>query len=313
MCLVKIIISLVSMHTDEERILLSTDKCQMITHQRIIGKSIHTVFSKLYSCTHNNYTEIGEGLRKEYEQIAEDRVQRAIACTEEVVRREERAKWEAQLSESQAAWHRERKDIFKEAHENQLRAVAKQSEILERKLRTEFADRLCQLQEEHRLYVSMQVQDTWEKGVKLKEEAVAEAREQEQVKAMERAKLVADGVEEEKRRAAEVAEEEKAEALKLQELRLAEQHKLAMERLQGDLEQSFGEKLGQVNCEHEAKLLALQERCDEQARQFRALECELAAMTGERDHMTQKHSNLKLEFSHFIDQFPGFKGDFLLH
>ena len=89
---------------------------------------------------------MGEDLRQQYEVAAEESRQKAIRCTEEVVRREEEERRQQALAAARKEWQLERQQLFKEAHESQLRAIARQNSILEEKRRQEFADATVQMQ-----------------------------------------------------------------------------------------------------------------------------------------------------------------------
>ena len=65
--------------------------------------------------------------------------------------------------------------------------------------------------------------------------------------------------------------------------------------------------------QYQAKLDELQSRYDDQLAKCQSLEGELQAMADLKAEWEQKHSNVKQEFSDFIDQFPGFRGEFLLN
>ena len=58
------------------------------------------------------------------------------------MRREEGEKQEQILAAAEEQWKQERQELFKKAHENQLRAIARQNSILEKRLRDEFANTL---------------------------------------------------------------------------------------------------------------------------------------------------------------------------
>ena len=89
---------------------------------------------------------MGEDLRQQYQAAAEDSKQEAIRCAEEAVRREEEERRQQALAAARKEWQLERQQLFKEAHESQLRAIARQNRILEKKLRQEFADTIVQMQ-----------------------------------------------------------------------------------------------------------------------------------------------------------------------
>lgn len=109
----------------------------MILHSRLVATK---------SKSPSTAVGVGEDLRLQYEAAAEDSKQKAIRCTEEVVRREEEERRQQTLVAARKEWQLERQELFREAHESQLRAIARQNGILEKKLRQEFTDTVAQMQ-----------------------------------------------------------------------------------------------------------------------------------------------------------------------
>lgn len=238
--------------------------------------------------------------------------QKAIRCTEEVVRREETAERERALAAARDEWKKERQELFKEAHQSQLRAIAKHSAILEEKLRNEFAETLMRAQDENRQHLQAMVEATWREAEELKQKAVAEARKEERALAREEAERVAERVVQEKRAAAELAAKEKAHALEELRRHLGNVQESALQDQCRKLERTFEQKLSEESAQYEVKLAELQKQHEEQVAVCQRLEGELEGMTDLKDEWARKHRDLKAAFSDFIDQFPGFRGEFLL-
>lgn len=251
-------------------------------------------------------------MRLEYEAAMEDRKQRAVRCTEDVVRREEAQKREETLAHAEARWKEERQQLFKDAHQNQLRAIARQSQKLEEKLRKEFSETLVRFHKENKQHLEAVVEQTWREADEVKRKAIAEARREEQELAGKEARNVAERVAREKQQEAELASEEKAHALEEQHRALEKLKAEELREQQSELERQFEMTLKETRIEYEAQLNGLQHQYKEQVATSERLSNELQSMTDSRDEWKQKYENLKLEFSDFIDQFPGFKGDFLL-
>lgn len=79
-----------------------------------------------------------------------------------------------------------------------------------------------------------------------------------------------------------------------------------------ELGQQFETQIDQVRSDYEAKLSYLQAIIDEQSAIRAKLELDLAAMKELQNETDRKYETLKIEFSNFIDQVPGFKGEFIL-
>ena len=265
-----------------------------------------------HALTMPSLTGIGEALRQQYEELAEDKRQRTIRSVEEVVRRDEEAKTDKKLSLAKSDWLKERQQLFQEAHQNQLRAIARQNTILETKLRKEFAETLEKTAQEHREHLTREIASTWTQAEAVKREAVERAREEEREGARLEACQVADRVAEEMRENAAMAEEEKQRALSEQHEQLMVEQSRALEVQRQELEERFQDKLSSVCEEYEQKLAEVDAQLEEQQAVCRELENKLGAMTELKENWETKYSNLRAEFSDFIDHVPGFRGEFVL-
>lgn len=228
------------------------------------------------------------------------------------MRREEGEKQEQILAAAEEQWKQERQELFKKAHENQLRAIARQNSILEKRLRDEFANTLTHTQGQHSEQLKKALEKAWEEAEKAKNRAVLEARQEEQTLAKEEAMAVAERVAMERKAAEMQAEKLKKQVLVNQRQHMEEVQQKALEKQRQELERQFEARLSEVCNQYEAKLNDLQHRLDEQLVRCQCLEEELQAMTDLKTEWEQKHASVKQEFSDFIDQFPGFRGEFLL-
>ena len=246
------------------------------------------------------------------EEDAEDSKQRAIRSTKEVVEREQTQKWEEELERAREAWKTEKQQLFQEAHQNQLRAIARQTGILEDKLREEFQDRLTRIEEEHQDYMELTVQNTWEKAWGIREKAVADTRLEEQQLAAEEAMAVAKRVAQEKAEEKEQAEKEKINALESHTRYMEELQKKALREQQRELEDLHATKTKGITDTYEMRIAELSDQLSEEAADNQQLRTDLQEMTESRDNWEMQYRNLKMEFADFIDQFPGFRSEFIL-
>lgn len=255
---------------------------------------------------------IGGTLQQEVEKKAEINRQKSIRCTEEVVRREEAQKRETELTRAKEEWKREKQQFFIEAHHSQLRAIAKETDILEKTLRREFEEDLAKVRAECKNYVEITVQATLQEADKVREQAVIDARHEEQYLAQQEAWGVAEEVSENKRREKEEADEEKCKAL----ADLTEHMNVvclnALAEKQRDMEEEFAVRMSEIQRKNEDHVSNLEEQLREVLANNSTLTSKLQETTESRDIWKGKHEDLKIEFSDFIDQFPGFRGEFIL-
>lgn len=246
------------------------------------------------------------------EQDAEDAKQKAIRCTKEVVEREQTQIREDELSKAREAWKIEKQQLFQEAHQNQLRAIARQTGLLEDRLKKEFQDRLTRVDEEHQEYVGLTVQDTWEKARVIREKAVADARLEERQYAAKEAMKTAERVAQEKREEKEQAEREKARALEDHTRYMEELQRKALHRQWKELDELYSSKIKDLTDEYESRVSELRQQLSEETGDNQQLRTDLQEMTESRDSWELQYRNLKMEFADFIDQFPGFRAEFIL-
>ena len=156
------------------------------------------------------------------------------------------------------------------------------------------------------------MQEKWEEAERIRKKAVADARMEEQHLAKEEALSVARRVTKEKRKAEEQAKNDKERAVEDCIKYMDKLHKEALEEHQKLLEVQFATKLKEVNDEHNTLLTNLKLQLSKQAAENNQLRSELEEMTESRDSWELKYKNIKMEFSDFINQFPGFRDEFIL-
>ena len=246
------------------------------------------------------------------EQDAEEDKQKAIRCTKEVVEREQTQIREDELSKAREAWKIEKQQLFQEAHQNQLRAIARQTGLLEDRLRKEFQDRLTRIDEEHQEYVELKVHDTWEKARVIREKAIANARLEEQHFAAKEAMKTAERVAQEKKEEKDQAEREKARALEDHTRYMEELQRKALHQQQKELDEHSAAKMKDLTVKYETRVSELRQQLSEETGDNQQLRTDLQEMTESRDSWELQYRNLKMEFADFIDQFPGFRAEFIL-
>lgn len=258
------------------------------------------------------FAGIGETIRQHYEDFAEHNKQRAIRSTEEVVRREERTKRDEELAKVTEEWEQERDCLARRAAEDKNRAVETAKESHEKKLRTDFEIFLATVRQQHNENTRQKVEETWKQAEKMREAAVSKAREEERLEAERKARIVADTTRQQREELIARMEEEKLQALEQQKQQLECKHQQETEALISELQQKFDKKLSNVCEQYDSEVLATQLLLNEKCLENAQLKEELKDMTGQRDDWISRHQELRQEYSTFIDQFPGFRGEFLL-
>lgn len=228
------------------------------------------------------------------------------------MRREERDRHEASLAAAREDWRRERNQLLQDAEKEKQDAILREKEVLEMTLRDEFSQTLDGVMKDHEQHVQETVRLTWAEADQVKEEAMMKAREEERHIAACEADRVAQQVMLEKKAAAREAEERQQQALKEQDGQLRRWHRQEQEKLKKTMETTFADKLSSTNLEHQKQITSLHQVLDEERTKCQQLHEELREMTKKRDAWEQKYQDLRSEFSNFIDQFPGFKAEFIL-
>lgn len=217
-----------------------------------------------------------------------------------------------ELARAREEWNLEKQRLFQEAHHNQLRAIARQTGILEDRLRKEFQERLTRVEQEHEEYMELTVRKTWEEARVVREKAVADARHEEQQSAAEEAVQVAARVAQEKKEEKEQAEREKMKALEEHTQYMEELQRKALGQQQRELDKHYAEKIKDLTDKYESMLAQLRQQLNDEVTDNQQLMTDLEEMTKSRNSWEMQYRNLKIEFADFIDQFPGFRAEFIL-
>lgn len=255
---------------------------------------------------------MGGAIEQKHALLAEEKKQMCIRLAEERVREEERVRYEQQLADARAKWREERRKLSIAAQEEQHRAIMRESTAQEERLREEFAHMLEHLAKEHESNLQETITKTLLEADAVKNSAVEEARLEEKELAKANAEGVAEEVRKQSERTAKEAEDIKQAALNEQKTHIHHWHDDQQQLLRNELQQYYADKLAATCEEHETQLASLQEELQEERNKRFHSQKELSKMTQLKDDWKFKYDKLKMEFSHFIDQFPGFKGEFIL-
>lgn len=258
------------------------------------------------------FADIGENVKGKFDKIAEDDKQRAIRATEEVVRREEKQECNRLLEEARIKWLKERDILLRECEEKRQQSVMIEKESLKCRLREEFDDRVAQIQLSHETHLKDSVSRTWSKAEQVKDQIVDRVRAEENMIAEQIASELAEEVQREREDLLRQAAEEKRKALNRQREDLLTEHKTQLLLQEQDMHLVYKKKVAELCEQYEAELMASQQLLEEKKRQLEVMQKNLKLMTGEKDSWETKYNALKIEFSDFIAQFPGFDADFLL-
>ena len=264
-----------------------------------------------YTCIYAA-ADVGEGLRARQEAAAEESRQRAIRSTEEVVRREEAEKREKALREAAGRWDKERQQLFVEAHQSQLRAVAKHTGILEEKLRSEFAAKMTRKAAENKTQLEYTVEQTWMEAGTVQDRAVLQARAEERERARQEAERVRGIVAQEKVAERERALLEKDRALESQRVKMEKEKQRALEEKERELTVELQSQLTALRAECDQRYAELQEKYECQVSATELVQQELERETALRAEWEGRHERLRKEFADFIDKVPGFRAEFVL-
>lgn len=287
----------------------TTDQIRLLTHHKIIGKLL---LGRRVACYVFNVSEIGEDLRTHYEHVAECEKQRAIRSTEEVVRREERQRYEILLEATTEETREEKEKLLQDANVEKQEAILYETASLTNRLKIKYSADLANLQQESEVKLQKTIKNTWEQAEKVKQKAIQRAREEEQQVAAKEAERVLQAVLLEKQRALTEAEEEKQGALSNQKEQLQMRHTSELVQLEKELSDLYDTQLNDVCASYDSDLLASDLLLKEREEELKQLNSKLEGMKEQRQMWELKYDNLKIEFSDFIDQVPGFKAEFML-
>lgn len=207
---------------------------------------------------------------------------------------------------------RQKEQLLEEATKERLLAIVEANTKLtaELKQQEELNIKLVREAEDRRLQQALK--DAASEASKQQDEAVALARAEEQELARKEAERVAQITEDRRIEAALHAEEQQRKALENQEQQLNEKHTAKMKAKEQELQQAHHDEIDDLKQKYEALLSQLSAKLEEERGINGRLTADLEQMTAEKEDWETKYQNLKVEFSHFIDQFPGFRGEFVL-
>jgi len=207
---------------------------------------------------------------------------------------------------------RQKELLLEEATKERLLAIVEANAVLtaELKQQEELHIKLVREAEDKRLQQALK--DASIEATKRQEEAVALARAEEQEIARKEAERVARITEERKIEASLQAEEEQRKALENQEQQLSEKYAAEMKAKEQEMQQTHADKTSKLRQEYDTLLSQMNSKLQKEQDINGHLTADLQQMTLEKEDWENKYQNLKVEFSHFIDQFPGFRGEFVL-
>ncbi|XP_065902165.1 uncharacterized protein C6orf163-like [Dysidea avara] len=264
------------------------------------------------AATHVDILSIGANVEKKCKEIVEEERQKTIRSTEEVIRREEESKRLEALSKAADEAQRQKELLLEEATKERLLAIVEANAVLtaELKQQEELNIKLVRGAEDKRLQQALK--DASIEASKRQDEAVALARAEEQESARKEAERVAQITEDRRIEASLQAEEEQRKALENQEQQLSEKHVAEMKAKEQELQQTHANEMDKLKQDYDTLLSQLNSKLQEEQGINSRLTADLQQMTLEKEDWEKKYQNLKVEFSHFIDQFPGFRGEFIL-
>ena len=207
---------------------------------------------------------------------------------------------------------RQKEQLLEEAAKERLLAIVEANTKLtaELKQQEELNIKLVREAEDRRLQQALK--DAASEASKRQDEAVALARAEEQELARKEAERVAQITEDRRIEAALHADEQQRKALENQEQQLNEKHAAKIKAKEQELQQAHDDEIDDLKQKYEAQLSQLSAKLEEERGINGQLTADLEQMSAEKEDWETKYQNLKVEFSHFIDQFPGFRGEFVL-
>jgi len=207
---------------------------------------------------------------------------------------------------------REKELIMEEARKERLIAITEANAILTTELKWQEELNIKSVREAEEKRLQKALKDAANVALQRQNEAVAMARKEEQELARKEAERVAQITEERRIEAALQAEEEQRKALENQELLLNQKHAVAMETKQTELQEIHRSEIDKLKQNYDLLLSQMSARLQEEQNSNSQLTLDLQEMTKQKEEWEKKYYSLKVEFSHFIDQFPGFRGEFIL-
>ena len=206
----------------------------------------------------------------------------------------------------------EKELLLEEARKERLIAIAEANATLTAELKQQEELNIKSVREAEEKRLQKALKDAANVASQRQTEAVATAREEEQEMARKKAERVAQITEERRVEASLQAEEEQRKALENQESLLNQKHAAAMEAKENELQETHRNETDKLKQHYDLLLSQMSAKLQEEQSSNHQLTTDLEEMTKQKEEWEEKYQTLKLEFSHFIDQFPGFRGEFIL-
>ena len=207
---------------------------------------------------------------------------------------------------------REKEMLLEEARKERLLAITEANATLTTELKRKEELNIKSIREAEEKRLQTALKEAANVAAQRQNEAVFKARKEEQELARKEAERTAQITEERRLEAALQAEEEQREALENQELLLNQKHAAAMEAKQTELQEIHRNEINKLKQHYDLLLSQTSAKLQEVQGSNHQLTADLQEMTTQKEEWEKKCQSLKLEFSHFIDQFPGFRGEFIL-
>ncbi len=256
--------------------------------------------------------EVGESIRTEYQREYEHERTKALVATEEIVRREEQLICERKLEEAKERWLLEQKKLLKEAKAHELKEIAKEKELQKQQLQNEFAAKMKDSEDMHQIKLQERLSEARKIAEEEKNEAIEQTRREESELAEGLAVQIKHELEDIKQEELLRQREEARKELEDHKEQLNKQHMREKDQLERTLNKECEERLSALIKDHERVVMASQQVFYDLVLENSRTVDTLRDTMDNRDYWKNKYESLKLEFSDFIDQFPGFKGDFLI-
>ena len=206
----------------------------------------------------------------------------------------------------------EKELLLEEARKERLIAIAEANATLTTELKRQEELNIKSVREAEENHLQKALKDAANVASQRQTEAVASARKEEQEVARKAAERVAQITEERRVEALLHAEEEQKIALENQELLLNQKHAAAMEAKEKELQEIHRNEIDELKQHYDLLLNQTSAKLQEEQSTNSQLTTDLEETTKQKEEWEEKYQSLKVEFSHFIDQFPGFRGEFIL-
>ena len=206
----------------------------------------------------------------------------------------------------------EKELLLEEARKERLVAIAEANANLTTELKRQEEINIKSVREAEEKRLQKALKDAANVALQRQTEAVATARKEEQEIARKKAERVAQITEERRVEASLQAEEEQRKALENQELLLNKKNTAAMEAKEKELQEAHKNEIDKLKQHYDLLLSQMSTKLQEEQSSNHQLTTDLEEMTKQKEEWEEKYQTLKLEFSRFIDQFPGFRGEFIL-